>query len=166
MRIKRLIEIKIIKNNLKSMKNKTKKILITIIIILLLPIFIYLLVDWRNLYVDIYNFWQLNKAKPYLETIDKNTKKFSNLKEFNEIYNAWIKPIKNCYSIDTYNWSEPYIFWFKLESLLYIYIYKTKYFAYPKYDTPISKFCDWWDECIDDINRKWFEEIISNPCKE
>ena len=111
------------------MKRKTKKIL-TILLIILSPIFIYLLVDWKNLYIDMYNFRQLEKAKPYLKTIDENTKDFFNLKQFNERYNAWIKPIKNCYSINTNNWKYIYKFWFKLESLIYIYIYIKKVILY------------------------------------
>jgi len=168
-------------------KNKTKKIL-TILLIILSPIFIYLLVDWKNLYVDIYNFWQLNKAKPYLETIDKNTKKFYNLKEFNEIYSAWIKPIKNCYSVNMNNWKYIYKFWFKLESYIYIYIYWNEYYMYPWDDMPVQSVCVWWHwfcedeiekdsvipyvkncefnwECFD-TNRRAFENIISEPCRD
>jgi len=147
-----------------KIKNIVKNKYFRIWIVILLWLFI--LRESYAVYIDIYNFRQLEKAKPYLETIDKNTKNFFNLKEFNEIYNTSIKPIKNCYSVNTNNWKYIYKFWFKLESYIYIYIYWKTFYIYPWDDIPFSKFCDWWDECIDDINRKWFEEIISNPCKE
>jgi len=71
------------------MKEKIKKIIknkyIKIISLMLLW---FILRESYAIYVDIYNFRQLGKAKPYLETIDENTKDFYNLKEFNEIYNA------------------------------------------------------------------------------
>lgn len=146
------------------MKNKTKKMLI-IVSIIFLPILTYVIIDYKNIYVDMYNFWQLNKAKPYLESIDENTKDFSNLKKFNEIYNADIQPIKNCYYTSNSNWNEKYIFWFKLESYIYIYIYKKNYISFPKYSLPIGKFCGWWP-CVDDINKDIFERITSNPCRE
>ena len=113
------------------MKEKIKKIIknkyIKIISLMLLW---FILRESYAIYVDMYNFRQLEKAKPYLETIDENTKDFYNLKEFNEIYNAWIKPIKNCYSINKNNWKYIYKFWFKLESLIYIYIYIKKIILY------------------------------------
>ena len=148
-------------------KSKTKKVLIIVLIILLL--FIYLLIDWKNLYVDIYNFRQLDKAKPYLETIDKNTKDFYFLKDFKEIN---IKPIKNCYYIRKWNWKYLYIFWFKLESILLKFLYRTEYYSYPHYDLPVK--ISWqpiWitklpDNFNPDSNRRIFESIISNPCEE
>ncbi len=107
------------------MKEKIKKIVknkyFKIIVFILLWLFI--LKESYAVYIDRYNFKQLEKAKPYLEKIDKNTKDFSNLKKFNEIYNVDIQPIKNCYYTSNSNWNEKYIFWFKLESLIYIYIY-------------------------------------------
>jgi len=152
-------------------KNKYFKIIIKLFVwLFLLLILSFVLVavysftfEKDKIAIDRYNFEQLEKAKPILETIDENTKKFYNLKEFNERYNAWIKPIKNCYSINMNNWKYFYKFWFRLESLLYIYIYRTKLFAYPKYDTPYQNVCMWG--CFD-WNRKAFERIISNPCKE
>ena len=153
-------------------KNKTKKIWI-IILIILLPIFIYLLIDWKNLYVDIYNFWQLNKAKPILESIDKDTKKFYSLKEFNEIYNTDIEPIKNCYDITSFNWKYQYIFWFKLESKILNLIYSKWYYVSPWYDKDVMLMCawtmiwppkvEWW--CPDRVIRD-FIETITNPCKD
>ncbi len=72
--------------------------------------------------IDRYNFEQLEKSKPILESIPETDKNFYSLKEFNQKYSADIQPIKNCYYIRNYNWDEKYIFWFKLESLIYIYI--------------------------------------------
>ena len=105
-----------------KIKNIVKNKYFRIWIVILLWLFI--LRESYAVYIDIYNFRQLEKAKPYLETIDKNTKNFFNLKEFNEIYNTSIKPIKNCYSVNTNNWKYIYKFWFKLESYIYIYILK------------------------------------------
>lgn len=114
--------------------------------------------------IDKYNFEQLEKVKPILESIPVNDKKFYSLKEFNQKYNSDIKTIKNCYYISTYNWDFPYIFWFQLESSIYIYIYRTKLFAYPKYDLPFVPlyYSGWpWDR-----NRSWFNYIIWYPCKD
>ena len=114
--------------------------------------------------IDRYNFEQLEKAKPILESIPETDKNFYSLKEFNEIYNAWIKSIKNCYYVRNYNWDEKYIFWFKLESLIYIYIYRTKLFAYPKYDLSFVPmyYSGWpWDR-----NKNNFIETISKPCRD
>lgn len=147
-----------------KIKNLVKNRYFKIIVFILLWLFI--LRESYSVYIDMYNFKQLEKAKPYLETIDENTKDFYNIKQFNERYNAWIKPIKNCYDISNYNWKYPYIFWFKLESLIYIFIYKKSYFVYPGYDAPIQIFCGWGPECTEDVNRKIFERIISNPCEE
>lgn len=128
---------------------------------------------WQSyaVYIDMYNFKQLEKAKPILESIPKDAETFYNLKQFNEIYNANIKPIKNCYSVNNYNWKYRYKFWFKLESLIYIYIYWDKYYVYPKYDTPKSRLCFWlvvwwWGGGCYDDNRLHFETVVSNPCSE
>ncbi len=145
-----------------KIKNIVKNRYFKIIVFVLLWLFI--LRESYAVYIDMYNFKQLEKAKPYLETIDKNTKKFYSLKEFNVIYSAWIKPIRNCYDVSNYNWNEKYIFWFKLESLIYIYIYKTKYYAYPKYDAPYRNWCEVWLGCYDK-NKEIFERVISNPCE-
>lgn len=128
---------------------------------------------WQSyaVYIDMYNFKQLGKAKPILENIPKDAETFYNLKQFNEIYHANIKPIKNCYLVNNYNWKGEYIFWFKLESLIYMYIYWGEYFAYPKYNLPKGRLCFWlniwgWGgECYDD-NRLHFEKVVSNPCKD
>ena len=146
------------------MKNKIKLISIIILAIILLPIFIYLLVDWKNLYVDMYNFRQLEKVKIILKDIKRNDDQFLYLEDFNEIYNQKIEPIKNCYYLRNYKSEDrvPYIFWFKLESLFYSYIYKAKYYAYPKYDLPYEYILP----SKNDINFYIFNKIISNPCRE
>jgi len=152
-------------------KNKTKKIL-TILLIILSPIFIYLLIDWKNLYIDIYNFRQLNKAKPILESIPKNVKNYPTLREYNENYNLNLFPIENCYYIDFDNWKYPYIFGFKLESQIYKIIYWGKYFSYPDYDLPVRLSWPLFstkplpDDYNPDSTRSDFEFIISNPCRD
>ena len=65
--------------------------------------------------------------------------------------------------------------WFKLESSVFKSMYWTEYYAYPKYDLPVSNFCIWWAESLDitektwgwcyDANKKAFIRTISNPCK-
>jgi hypothetical protein len=50
-----------------------------------------------------YNFRQLEKTKPILESISKDANHFYTLKEFNELYNSSIKPIKNCYYVSNSN---------------------------------------------------------------
>ena len=167
-------------------KLNIKSYILWFIVVLLLPLIIYIIYDFKNLYVDIYNFRQLEKAKPYLYTVDENTEDFHNLDEFNNLYWININTIKNCYDIGNYNGKFPYIFWFKLESILYKKIYKIEYYAYPEYDIPYQQICMWWvsrcwDEpewndapytmaeceynwsCID-WNRQSFELTISNPC--
>ena len=167
------------------MKNKTKKILITmkeniklinvkyikmlIIFMLTLYVLSYVLIgiysftfEKDKLAIDRYNFEQLEKAKPILETIWEKDERFSSLNEFNERYSADIKPIKNCYYVSNYNGNEKYIFWFKLESLFNIYLYKKNYLAYPKYDIP------YWKRLPAnyDYNFFSFEEIILKPCRD
>lgn len=152
-------------------KNKTKKIWI-IILIILLPIFIYLLIDWKNLYVDMYNFRQLEKTKTILDSIPKDVKNYPTLREYNENYNLNLIPIKNCYYVNFKNWKYPYIFWFKLESYIYIYIYKTKFFSYPDYDLqvklawPLFSTKPLPDDYNPDSTRRIFENVISNPCRD
>lgn len=107
---------------LKSFKTwKPKKIALYAfiwILILYAWVFIYSLVfEQDKLVIDRYNFRQLEKVKPILESIPKNAKKFHTLKEFNDIYKTDVKPIKNCYYVSNENGKYPYIFWFKLESL-------------------------------------------------
>jgi hypothetical protein len=122
--------------------------------------------------IDRYNFEQLEKAKPYLETIDENTEDFYFLPDFNEKFNIDIKPIKNCYYVRSTNGEYQYIFWFKLESLLYKKIYWTEFYAYPEYDVP--SYYTWHvfpNQTVDksmnpDVKRRAFEYIISNPCED
>lgn len=124
--------------------------------------------ELKNESIDKYNFEQLEKVKPILESIPKDAKKFYTLKELNEIYNADIKPIKNCYVVNNDNWKYSYIFWFKLYSKKFIANYWTEYYAYPKYDFPVHKICAWFGgkwEC-QDYNLNQFEYTISNPCKD
>ncbi|NVP17846.1 hypothetical protein HUU51_03970 [Candidatus Gracilibacteria bacterium] len=167
------------------MKNKTKKILITmkeniklinvkyikilIIFLLILYILSYVLIaiysftfEKDKIAIDRYNFEQLEKAKPILETIGEKDERFFSLNEFNERYGTDIKPIRNCYYVSNYNGNEKYIFGFKLESLFNIYIYKKNYFAYPKYDMPYLKRlpADY------DLNLSMFEETILKPCRD
>lgn len=147
------------------------KILKTILLLLLT---LWILKEWYSIYIDMYNFWQLEKAKPILETIKKseNNQWFGLLKNFNFLYKSNISPIYNCYYVSNSNWEQPYIFWFKLESFAYKSIYNTKYYAYPKYDIKRSTWCVWWARVTKksefwcrDRNRLYFEKIISNPCE-
>ncbi len=101
----------------KLLKNiTTKKVIKRGLIGIFILLWIYLLLDWRNIYIDMYNFEQLEKAKPILESIPGNAKKFYGLKQFNNLYSANIQPIKNCYQVSNDNWEEKYIFWFQLKS--------------------------------------------------
>ncbi len=102
---------------IKPYEKKYKKIILKVIFII---IFAFIIRESYLMYVDYYNFNQLEKAKIILDKIPENAEKFYTLKEFNEKYNTNIKPIKNCYYISNDNWNQDYIFWFKLESLLYI----------------------------------------------
>lgn len=158
-------------NNILIMK-RNKKVLLIILSILFLPIILYIIIDWKNLYIDTYNFRQLNKAKPILESISEEDKIFYSLKEFNKIYETDIKPINNCYYvINRSNWNYKYIFWFKLESKIYNIKYWTGYYAFPAYNLPIDIDCIWWmwtwrgGGCVDWV-KKNFIKTISNPCKD
>lgn len=140
--------------------------------LLILTTCIYLIVLWYSyifeqdkLAVDRYNFEQLEKAKPILTQIPKDTKNLSTLKEFNDIYRVNIKPIKNCYYVRNDNWSKPYIFWFQLESLISKFVYFWSYYAYPKYDLPYQQVCVWGGWCYDHY-KYLFKWTISHPCEE
>ncbi len=113
--------------------------------------------------IDEYNFEQLEKAKIILEKIQKDVNKFHTLKSFNEIYNAWIEPIKNCYYISNVNWKYPYIFWFLLESKKYKKQYWNNYYTYPKYDLPYEPRCDGYT-CDADFLYELYIWTISKPC--
>ena len=119
-----------------------------------------------KLAIDRYNFAQLEKAKPILESIPTNARKFYTLKEFNEQYKADIKQMKNCYYVSNDNWNQRYIFWFQLEALITKMIYlKKSFYSYLKYDLPYSEICITWKWCYD---HYWdhFRHVISNSCKD
>ena len=88
------------------MEKKTKK---RIYIVILVFIILYLVFDARNIYTDIYNFKQLEKAKPILESINVEEKYFW-LDTFNSKYKADIQPLKNCYYVSSENWAYSYIY--------------------------------------------------------
>ncbi len=53
---------------------------------------------------------------------------------------------------------------FNWNQKIYRLFYYSMYYVYPKYELPYQSSCDsWW--CID-VNRNWFERIVSNPCKD
>lgn len=142
-----------------------KNILKTRIIIFLIILIIWMYCVIDKVYIDVYNFNQLRKVKKVFEKED--ILYVRNLVDFNEKYNMDVKPLNNCYYISNLNWDEPYIFWFKLESSLFLKIFGNEYYAYPKYDLPVHKvflWLGWW--WIDDMNRDKFEGIISNPCED
>ncbi len=144
---------------LKNLYNNNKvKILIKILI------WLFIINEFYNIYIDIYNFRQLEKAKIILEKIPRDDYSFYWLDKFNNKYNANIVPIKNCYYVRNRNWKYPYIFWMKLESITYKIIYLRFNYAYPKYDIPYSIWCMMWAGCKD-ISLSWFNRTISNPCE-
>lgn len=122
---------------------------------------ILVLIESYNIFIDFYNFSQLKKAKPILESLTWDVKTFYGVNDFNKIYDAWINPIKNCYAINNNNWKERYLFWFQLESFIFKKIYWVSEYSYPSYDMPFVSACFW--TCYDQ-NLKWFELTISNPC--
>jgi len=121
----------------------------------------------ENRKIDEYNFGELGKVKQILDNIWKNDKKFFTFKEFNEIYSTNIKPIKNCYYVSNSNWSENYIFWFRLESEKYINKYWNQNYAYPKYDLPYDTVCfGLWEWGCSNFILDRFIYTISNPCED
>ena len=156
---------------LKSPKlRKYVKILLFILISFL--VWWYLLILWYSYFfeqdkiaIDRYNFEQLEKAKPTLGKIPQEEKKIFTIWEFNKLENINIEPIKNCYYISNSNWDYTYIFWFKLESLIYKVLYFWENYAYPRYDMPVHYFCWWSKYCRDDMIWWKFRWIISNPCR-
>lgn len=128
----------------------------------------FVLYEFYGIGVDKYNFRQLEKVK--IDLKDNETKtRFIDVVDFNNQFNEDIRSLKNCYYLSSDNWTEPYIFWFKIESLVYQYIYWTQYFSYPKYDLPISELCFWVGRIdggsCDDVNKARFLRTISNPCR-
>lgn len=149
-------------------KQTIKKSVIWIVILILwiyIVVWLYSFIfEQDKLAIDRYNFEQLEKAKPILESIPENAKKFYTLKEFNEQYRADIKPIDNCYYISNSNWNQKYIFWFQLKSKIYRFIYFKSIFAHQKYSLPVDKMCT-NDSCTNVILNHFYN-IISNPCKD
>lgn len=138
-------------------------------IFLWLILWIFIIHQSYAVYIDIYNFRKLEQVKSVLNK-PENLIEFSGLKDFNNKFKQDIQPIKWCYVISKDNGNEPYIFWFKLESLIYIHIYGDKtdknfynkeYFSYPSYDIPEEIFCTWI--CYDFV-RTHFEGLISRSC--
>ncbi len=139
-----------------------RKLFIAFIVFIFVWLVGYIALDWSNIQIDRYNFEQLEKAKPILESIPATAPKFYTLKEFNQQYNANIQPLNNCYYVSNYNWKEKYIFWFQLKSNMYKFLYWNTY-TYPKYSLPTMNVCTW--ECYDH-NANKFKYITSNPCKD
>ena len=142
------------------MINLLKKITIKKSLIFIVLIFI--LFEIINISTDIYNFKQLEKVKIILNDLKRENKQFLNLREFNEIYNVDIKPIKNCYYLRNYNSDdkEPYTIWFRLESLTYKIKYMKNYLIYPRYNLKEGTICIMWGGC-NDMNFIFFIETIS-----
>lgn len=109
----------------------------------------------------------MEEVKKALKNIPEEEMDFHSIGEFNKKYKTNITPIKNCYFISTYNWNKPYIFWFKLESLIYKFVYFWSNYAYPSYSKPIEQFCFWvWPNGWCTLTtKKPFIDLISNPCK-
>ena len=53
--------------------------------------------------IDEYNFAQLEKVKKILDPLDKDSKKFNTLSEFNKTFNQNIVPKEGCYYLRNYN---------------------------------------------------------------
>ncbi|MDD2907476.1 MAG: hypothetical protein PHH98_02435 [Candidatus Gracilibacteria bacterium] len=159
---------------MKNLKNVNLKILkksiigiLLFIIFLYSGVFIYSYVfEQDKIKIDKYNFEQLEKSKLILNNISTDSKKFFTLKDFNNIYDSDIKPIKNCYYISNSNGKEKYIFGFQLESLIYKFINFGKNYVYPKYDLPPSYFCGGSRNCSDNMVFNIFYKTISNPCRD
>jgi hypothetical protein len=87
------------------MREKVNKLLNkkVYVIISLISILIFIIYEIININIDIYNFKQLEKVKSVLDSLDKNSYNFSNLKEFNKKFSQNIEPIKNCYFLSDRN---------------------------------------------------------------
>ncbi|MDD5213349.1 MAG: hypothetical protein PHG82_02915 [Candidatus Gracilibacteria bacterium] len=159
-----------------EIKNIKRKLCILFILIISLYglVFIYSLIfEQEKMSVDRYNFEQLEEVKNTLNKLDKNSYTFDNVKEFNNKYNKNIKPIKNCYFLsdrngyfENKNGGGGYIFGFKLESLIYKFIYFGEKYSYPKYDLPINNICGGGTKCDYDITLGNFIKTITNPCRD
>ncbi|MDD4151571.1 MAG: hypothetical protein PHR68_03075 [Candidatus Gracilibacteria bacterium] len=152
-----------------EIKNIKRKLCILFILIISLYglVFIYSLIfEQEKMAIDRYNFQQSEKVKEILDNSTNNSKKFYTLKNFNKIYKTNIEPIKNCYYISNDNGDEKYIFGFKLESKIYIFMYFGENYAYPKYDLLHHYICGGSKDCKDDINYNFFDYTITNPCED
>ncbi|MDD2907810.1 MAG: hypothetical protein PHH98_04160 [Candidatus Gracilibacteria bacterium] len=153
------------------MKNKLKYIGIILLIIFVLS-------QSYAMYIDMYNFRQLEKVKIILKDLKREDKQFFNLNEFNKIYNVDIQPIKNCYYLRNYKSEDrvPYTFGFELESLIYTFIYGDdyysnlykyvfgqRYYTYPKYDLQYVPVYD--SAGVFDGARSNYDYLISHPCE-
>ncbi len=169
-------------NKLKELYKKSS--LFRIVVILL--IWALIIFEWKNIYVDRYNFQQLEKAKKVIENIPENKKTYRvrNLKQLNSKFKADIEPLDKRYCYYVYYQFDKeenkvyFEFWFKLHSLLYKLIYRWKYYNYPslweapeeteecKKQIKLSKWsytgipaCVWWFW----YNR--YMEAVNNPCE-
>jgi hypothetical protein len=144
-----------------KMSNKIRK-LIFWWTLLIFSIFITL--EIINISTDIYNFRQLTKVNNILKS--QRIEKFDWLKAFNSKYSQNIKPLPfgKCFYVNSFNWTEKYIFWFRIESNIFEYFLKQKYYFYPAYNVPVFQVCD--DGWCEDINYRDIINIISSPCKD
>lgn len=152
---------------MKKLKNLLKNKYFKIMILIILSLFI--LRESYKIYIDMYNFKQLERVKTILDELPKDSYSFKNIKKFNDSFNQGIQPIQNCYFLIDRNrfvyknaWSWWYVFWFKFKSIIYKLKYKADNYSYPEYNLPILPFCD--DSCYDTFKSK-FEHTLYSPCK-
>jgi hypothetical protein len=153
-------------------------------IFLLLLIWALIIFEWRNIYIDYYNFQQLEKAKQVVENLKWEEKDYRvrDLKWFNYQFDADIEPLDKRYCYYVYYNKIPtgpwYIFnfWFKLHSLLYKIKYWWTHYNYPyKMEEPEpSKECleelklpwlRWAPSCVSVSRYRRFLDAINNPCR-
>ena len=96
-----------------------------------------------------------------MSSIKKDDVHFSNIEDFNKLFNTEIIPNKNCYFLNSKNGKFPYIFAFQLESNKYKKQYGADVFVFPGYDLWRAEVCTW--TCYD-IIKSHFENIMSYPC--
>ena len=146
----------------KLFKNPTTKKLTYLMFFLL---FVFFLLDAKNLYIDFYNFRQLSQVRQVLDTVPDKNYNFRWIKEFNTQYNQSIEPIKNCYYISKSisSW-KGYLLWTKLHSFLFSLFSYEKFYSYPKYNIVPFSICD-GSSCYDS-NKQKFLRTISNPCED
>jgi len=170
-------------NKLKELYKKSS--LFRIVVILL--IWALIIFEWKNIYVDRYNFQQLEKAKKVIENIPENKKTYRvrNLKQLNSKFKADIEPLDKRYCYDVYYDKNPtwpwyvFTFWFKLHSLLYKLIYGWEYYKYPnwihksepseqcKKEMELSKWRYTWIPSCAWLNAYYYRymRIVNNPCE-